>query len=62
MDQDGDGKLTEAELDNARNGRGPGRGVDFATADTDGDGALSADELNAAMPTRRRDMRDDQVP
>ena len=61
LDQDGDGKLTQAELDAARagraggrGGRGPGRGIDFATADSNGDGVLDADELGAAMPERRR--------
>lgn len=41
LDTNGDGQLTQAEMENARAAR-------FAKADTNGDGALSADELSAA--------------
>lgn len=55
LDGDGDGKLTQAELEDGRGGGRRGRRgppIDFATADTDHDGSLSADELGAAMPDR----------
>jgi Ca2+-binding EF-hand superfamily protein len=62
LDADGDGKLSQAEFENGPRGRRRGPPIDFATADTDKDGSLSADELVAAMPERRRDGDGDEPP
>lgn len=45
LDADGDGKITEAELDAMRTSR-------FAETDTDGDGLLSRDEILAKIQER----------
>jgi Ca2+-binding EF-hand superfamily protein len=54
LDADGDGKVSQAELEARRDGKRGGNRppMDFAAADTDHDGALSAEELGAAMPDR----------
>lgn len=49
IDADGDGQLTQEELDAFAAAR-------FAAIDTDGDGVLSADELAAAAEARRAEM------
>ena len=48
LDADGDGLLTREEL--GRRGRDGRRGLGLAEADTDGDGAISFSELQAARP------------
>ncbi|SPF78081.1 EF-hand domain-containing protein [Pseudoprimorskyibacter insulae] len=50
IDADGDGKITQAEID-------AHRAAKFAEADTDGDGALSAEELAAAAEKREAERR-----
>jgi len=65
LDANRDGKLSpdelaarnaDADANSGRRRRGPPP-IDFATADTSHDGALSSDELGAAMPEPRRGRR-----
>ncbi|MBK9034857.1 MAG: EF-hand domain-containing protein [Myxococcales bacterium] len=51
LDANEDGRLTEDEF--AQFGaRGRGPALDFATVDADHDGAISAEEMSAALPAR----------
>lgn len=54
FDQNGDGKLTPAELASSRRGM---RFEDPAAIDTDKDGFISLPELDAAVKARREEMR-----
>lgn len=52
IDADGDGSVTQAELDGFRTGRAAAR---FAAMDADGDGSVTAAELAAGDAARRAD-------
>jgi Ca2+-binding EF-hand superfamily protein len=56
LDADGDGMLSEAELVDPQVGRRR-MPVDFVTADTNGDGKLTSDELAVGLQKNRAQMR-----
>jgi len=69
LDQNGDGKITEAELEAARNARmaaqaedgrllkNAGNAPSFATLDKNGDGAVDATEFQAQQTSRMQTMQ-----
>jgi Ca2+-binding EF-hand superfamily protein len=54
VDTNGDGKITQDELD-------AHRAAKFAESDTDGDGVLSAEELTAAADAKKADRKEKRL-